>query len=394
MKKYLLFLIPIILIASAFLYIKFKGALPAILPPQITQNTQQLEAKNQQQMANNDLGLNIPPGFSIDFFAKGLDAPRDLVFDNNGTLLASIPAKGKVVALPDKDDDGKTDKTVDVLTGLNRPHGIAFFDNKLFVAQENRLARYNWDPQNLQASLDKPLFTLPKGGRHFTRTIAFKNNGTMYVSIGSSCDVCKETDPFLASVIKSDSNGTNPQVFVKGLRNAVFITVNESSQKLWGTEMGRDNLGDNLPPDEINVLEDGKDYGWPNCYGSKIADTKFNPGATDQNCQNTQSPLYALCAHCAPLGLAFIKSDKFPNNWQGDLLVSLHGSWNSTKPVGYKIIKLHVEDGKITSEEDFISNFLQGNQTKGRPVDLAFSPNGDLFISDDKAGVIYRVFKP
>ncbi len=388
MKKYLLLSLLILAAVAFLIYFKFKGALPAVLPPSLPTQS----AQNNPQIKN-DLGLNIPPGFSIDIFAKGLDNPRDLVFDDNGTLLASIPSKGKIVALPNKDKDGKADKIVDVLTNLNRPHGLAFFQGKLFVAQETQLARYNWDWQNLQANLDKPLFTLPKGGRHFTRTIAFKTDGTMYVSIGSSCDVCKEADPFLASIIKSDKDGASPQLFAKGLRNSVFIAVNNQSQKLWGTEMGRDFLGDNLPPDEINTLEDGKDYGWPNCYGNKTADTKFNPSATDQNCQNTQPPLYALCAHCAPLGLAFIKSDKFPKDWQGDLLVSLHGSWNSTKPVGYKIIKLHVENEKITGEEDFITGFLKGNQTIGRPVDLAFGPSGDLFISDDKAGVIYRVWR-
>ena len=386
MKKYLVVIIALFA-ASLISYALFKnrGALPAVLPPA------PIETNNSNTQATNDLGLNIPAGFSIDIFAQNLDGPRDLVIDSAGTLLASIPTKGKVVAVVDENGDGKSDKTIDILTNRDKPHGLAFFDGQLFVAEETKLTRFNWDVQKLEAKADKVLFTLPYGGRHFTRTIAFKDDGTMYVSIGSTCDVCHEKDPFQASVIVSDHDGTSPRLFAKGLRNAVFITVEEKSQKLWGVEMGRDNLGDTIPPDEINILEEDKNYGWPNCYGAQVPDKKFKASLGNSDCQNTQVPAYPLCAHCAPLGLAFINSDEFDKNSQGDLLLSLHGSWNSTKPVGYKIIKLKREGDKLVSQEDFITGFLKGNQVSGRPVDLAFSPKGELFISDDKAGVIYRL---
>lgn len=388
MKKYILVIIALAIVLASYVAFKNRGALPAVLPPQ------QVEINTPaRENTKNDLGLNIPAGASIDIFAKDLGAPRDLVFDSGGTLLASIPAAGKVVALVDDNGDGKADKTVDILTGRQRPHGLAFYNGQLFVAEETKLTRFNWDTKKLEAKEDKLLFSLPKGSRHFTRTVVFSKDGTMFVSIGSSCDVCLEKDRFLASVIISDKNGTDPRIFAKGLRNAVFITFDKDNQKLWGVEMGRDNLGDNLPPDEINILEDGKDYGWPNCYGNKIPDKKFNTSLTDSDCQNTQVPAYQLCAHCAPLGLAFINADEFDKNSRGDLLVSLHGSWNSTKPVGYKIIKLKREGDKLVSQEDFITGFLKGSQVSGRPTDLEFSEKGELFISDDKAGTIYRVWR-
>lgn len=326
--------------------------------------------------------------FKKDLFASDLGNARDLEFSPDQTLLVSIPASGKVLALVDKDQDNRAEKIKEVLSNLDKPHGISFFDNKLYIAEETQVSRYLWDEQNLDASLDKKLFSLPKGGRHVTRSIDFDKDGKMYVSIGSSCDVCIEAHPFLAAIIVASKDGENPTVFAKGLRNAVFITINPETNQLWGTEMGRDFLGDDLPPDEINIIKEGGDYGWPYCYGDKVRDLKFGG---DVSCDKIELPFYKICAHCAPLGLTFINSAKFPENWQGDLLVSYHGSWNSSIPAGYKIVRLDLEGDKIIKEEDFITGFLEGSQVSGRPVDLIFDTNGDLYFSDDKLGAVYKV---
>jgi glucose/arabinose dehydrogenase len=212
----------------------------------------------------------------------------------------------------------------------------------------------------------------------------------MYVSLGSRCDVCFEDDPWIGAVISATSEGKNAQVYSSGLRNAVFITINSETDKLWGTEMGRDFLGNNVPPDEINVLEKGKSYGWPVCYGDKVYDTNFG-SQTAAYCEKTVAPAYKIPAHSAPLGLTFINSDKFPESWQGDLLVSYHGSWNSSVPVGYKVVRLDVEGQNVTNETDFITGFIDGSQAAGRPVDLIFDEEGYLFLSDDKRGVVYIV---
>jgi glucose/arabinose dehydrogenase len=195
------------------------------------------------------------------------------------------------------------------------------------------------------------------------------------------------------SVFESDLNGREPTVMATGLRNAAFLAINPITEQLWGTEMGRDNLGDNVPPDEINIIKEGQNYGWPDCYGNKIPDKTFNRYA---NCTNTVSPIFEIPAHSAPLGLAFINSKQFPSSWQGDLLVALHGSWNRSTAIGYKVVHLIVRGDKITGSEDFMTGFNPGtqqNDSLGRPADVAFDKEGNLYISDDKAGVIYIVQK-
>lgn len=346
--------------------------------------------------------LHLPPGLAISVFAKNLGQVRVLKFSPGGTLLASILNQGKVLALPDLNRDGKADEIVNILTGLNKPHGFDFFQGKLFVAEETKVSRYFWDEQNLSARLDKVLFSLPGGGRHFTRSLAFDKDGRLFVSIGSSCDVCQEKDERLAAVLVSDADGTNPSVFARGLRNAVFIIVNPQTNDLWGTEMGRDFLGDNLPPDEINIIEKGKNYGWPICYGRRVHDTKFDRNVYKRNpceAELSEPPIYEITAHSAPLGLAFINSPIFPSDWQGDLLVSCHGSWNRSSPIGYKVVRMKVRGDKILGEEDFLTGFLPSDtsllsgpeQALGRPVDLIFDRAGRLFLSDDKAGVVYLI---
>ena len=185
-------------------------------------------------------------------------------------------------------------------------------------------------------------------------------------------------------------DGSGDRVFAQGLRNSVGFVFHPSTGEIWATENGRDALGDDLPPDEINIVRDGRDYGWPFCYGQRIADTSLNnPGS----CDATVASLQDLQAHSAPLGLRFIESSHFPEEWQGDLLVAYHGSWNRSEPTGYKVVRLAVDGNTIVAEEDFISGWLVANGSSvGRPVDLIFGPqDGALYISDDKAGLIYRV---
>nr|AKQ03199.1 L-sorbosone dehydrogenase [uncultured Microgenomates bacterium Rifle_16ft_4_minimus_37906] len=337
--------------------------------------------------------LTIAKGFGIGVFAdlKG-GMPRVLAFDPNGVLFASVPNKGKVVALPDKERDGSSDQTIDVLSGLNQPHGITFDADKLYVAESDKVVRYSYDPNSFSATNREVLFSLPGGGRHTTRTIRIFGD-KLYTSVGSSCDTCIEDNSYRASVLVSDLNGSGLRVFAKGLRNTVFFTF-DNQGRIWGTDMGRDFLGDNLPPDDVNLIEDGKDYGWPYCYGQKVRDSKFKPGEKLSYCTDTVPPKFELPAHVAPLGIAFIESALFPPGDQGSLLVALHGSWNSSTPVGYKIVKLSVFADDIGGMTDFVSGFLlDGKEVLGRPVDLIFNQQGLLFISDDKAGLIYILSK-
>ena len=324
--------------------------------------------------------LTIPDGKRIGIFAdlKG-QAPRVLEFDTNGTLLVSLTSQGKVLALPDVNNDGQADKIVEVLTGLNRPHGLAFDGNNLYVAETDKVSKYVYDPRDFSADNPQVIFELPGGGGHFTRTIRITGD-KLFVSIGSSCDTCVETNQFRASLWTANLDGSDLKPFATGLRNTVFFTFDRAGN-IWGTDMGRDFLGDNLPPDEINILEEGENYGWPYCYGNQVRDSKFRPGEFSDFCPTTTPPVWTLDAHVAPLGLAFDRS--------GDLYVALHGSWNSTIPVGYKIIKLSVFAGSVTWAENFITGWLSGREVLGRPVDIIFNEAGKMFISDDKAGLIY-----
>ncbi|OGM16693.1 hypothetical protein A2V61_03180 [Candidatus Woesebacteria bacterium RBG_19FT_COMBO_47_8] len=306
--------------------------------------------------------------------------PRALAFDKNGVLFASVPAQGKIIALPDANRDGKADRIVEVITGLSRPHGIAFDGNFIYIGETDKVVRASYNADNFTIGSLQTLFSLPDGGRHFTRTMRILKD-KLYTSVGSSCDTCVEKDEYRAAILVSNLDGSGLRVFARGLRNSVFFTF-DSQGKLWGADMGRDFLGDNLPPDEINIIEDGKDYGWPYCYGDRLRDSNFMPGQKTDYCLSTQSPLYQLPAHVAPLGVVFDKD--------GNLLVALHGSWNSTVPVGYKIVKLNLTKGKVVQVDDFVTGFITpAGKVVGRPVDLIFNKEGELFVSDDYAGVIY-----
>lgn len=328
--------------------------------------------------------FKIPAGYKMDIYADlKNDLPRVIEFDDRGNMVVSITSKGKIVALTDRDFDLKVEDKIDLLTNLNKPHGIALDGNYIYVAESDGVSRYLYNSNKLTVGDKELLFTLPSGGRHFTRTIKI-HDGKLYTSVGSSCDVCLEENTFRSSILVSELNGGNLRVFAKGLRNTVFFDF-DSQGKMWGADMGRDMLGDNLPPDEINIIEDGKDYGWPYCYGSQVKDTIFNSDK-NINCELTESPVYELPAHSAPLGFMFDGS--------GNLLVALHGSWNSKVPVGYKVVKLSTFAGGVTGMQDFITGFIQGsNNILGRPVGLVEDKKGNVYISDDKTGLIYVLTK-
>lgn len=387
MKK-LLFLVVLISLPIAlgyYLLNKVGDVRPSLLPAKVLESA----SADPQKTGELSLPLKVASGFKVGVFATGLGRARDLEFSNEGVLLVS-DLNGRILALPDEDRDGTSDSIKVVLSNLDNPHGIAFNKGKLYVAEETKVSRYNLDPQKLEAIKEKDVLSLPKGVGHFTRSLLIDGE-KMYISIGSTCNVCIEKDPFYASVIVSDLEGRSPKVYSKGLRNAVFLTKFED--KIYVTEMGRDFLGDNLPPDEVNILEDGGDYGWPNCYGDRVVDKNFNSALNEPSCASTITPFYNIPAHSAPLGLTFIKSAQFPNDFQGDLLVSYHGSWNRSVPDGYKVSRIKIKDGQATGEEDFLTGFIDGSQAIARPVDLIFDQDGSLYISDDKSGYIFKVVK-
>jgi glucose/arabinose dehydrogenase len=340
--------------------------------------------------------LKAPPGFHISVFAE-VDGPRMMAFSPGGVLLASESGDGKVVALPDSNHTGKAERTVNVLEGLNEPHGLAFYEGKLYVAENDWVRRYDWDEPNLRASNPKAIASLPGGGGHSTRTLLF-HGGKMYVSVGSSCNVCIEKDQRRAAVLEFNPDGSGQTIFAKGLRNAVGLAVNPKADTVWVTVNGRDWLGDDLPPETIYDLgKDGGDAGWPYCYGDRVPDPNFTkPG--DGRCNHVIEPKVQMQAHSAPLGLAFYEGSQFPAEYQNNIFVAFHGSWNRSVPTGYKVVRLKLDDkGQPQGgAQDFITGWLAPGETKkgrwmGRPVGIVFGSDGAMYVSDDARGVMYRI---
>lgn len=334
--------------------------------------------------------LKVAEGFSAFIFAKNLVNPRVLIKDKNGVLLTSITAKGKVVALPDKDNNGVADDIITIAGDLKNPHGIAMYclagigdACRLYIAESNAVFVYDYDSVNFKVLNKKKIIDLPDDGGHYTRSLLIAK-GKLLISIGSSCNVCIEKNDFRAKILQSDADGKSLKPFASGLRNSVFMTVNPADEKIYATEMGRDLLGDDIPPDEINIIEEGKNYGFPNCYGKNIHDDNFDHNTYIRNpCMEPfETPSFIdIPAHSAPLGLAF---------YGNDLLVALHGSWNRTVPTGYKVIRYDL-NSKIS--EDFITGWLDadGKTAWGRPAGILVDKDKNIFISDDKAGFIYLV---
>lgn len=340
---------------------------------------------------NADARLTVPGNFSLTVFSKDAPGARDLQFSPEGTLLVSLKNAGKVIALPDANSDGVADKTVDLLSGLKNPHGLAFRDGKLFVAEERQVSRYLWDEQNLTATFEKKIADLPGGGAgHVTRSLVFDNQGNLYISTGSTCNVCDEKDDRNAAVLITNANGEDVRLYSTGLRNAVFLTLRPDSDQVWVTENSRDRLGDDLPPDELNILQANANYGWPYCYGLKVRDNTFG-SQPPAYCDQTLAPVVEIPAHSAALGLTFIDSPQFPTDWQGDVLVAYHGSWNRSVPTGYKVVRFTVDGDQVSQQTDFLTGFLQNGQSIGRPVDVTFDSDGSLYVSDDKAGIVYLI---
>lgn len=343
-----------------------------------------------------DLGrLKLPPGFHIAVFAEAPNA-REMAFSPGGVLLVTDMSDGTVLAFPDPKNTGRADRMVPVLAGLNAPHGIAFHNGKLYVAEINAIRRYDWDESQLRATNPHKLADLPgSGGGHSTRTILFAGN-KMYVAVGSSCNVCKDEDQRRAAVTQYNEDGSGQRLFASGLRNAVGLTVNPKTNTLWATDNGRDWLGDDLPPEEVNDLgPKGGNFGWPYCYGDRVPDHYLSK---DYDCSKTTAPKVLMQAHSAPLGLLFYDGNMFPADYRGSLFVTFHGSWNRRMPTGYKVVRIKFNDNGEPQgpPEDFISGWIRPGEKKkgvwmGRPVGLVVGPNGALYVSDDSAGVVYRV---
>jgi glucose/arabinose dehydrogenase len=341
--------------------------------------------------------LNLPAGFHVKVYAADLPGVRWLGLSPDGLVYATLTSAGKVVTLPDADKDGVADSVKTFADGLSGVHGIAFKDGAVYVATEAEIVRLqDTNGDGVADKRDVLADDLPTGGGHFTRTIAFGPDGKLYVAAGSSCNVCVESNPKRAAISRYSADGKFEKVFASGLRNAVGIVFNSITGELWATDNGRDNLGDNIPPETIYNVKEDTNYGWPFCYGDRVPDkTQDVPAGF---CEKTGTPAVKMQAHSAPLGLAFYTGDQFPAQFKGDMFVAFHGSWNRSVPTGYKVVRIRFKDDQPDTSnpdvliEDFATGWLVNGDVWGRPVDSMVAPNGNLLLTDDKANAIYSIY--
>lgn len=358
--------------------------------------------------------LHLPQGFKASVFARlqpvggsYFRGPRFMAFGPDGNLYLSLGLDNKVVMLPDTNHDGHADEVVTVSDRLNGPQGLVFVGGALYVANQDRVVRLEQRNGKWPASGASPVISgLPSGG-HTLKSLKLGPDGYLYVNVGSSCNVCQETDPMRATILRytvegrqagaSATFGTQSPIWATGLRNAEGFAWHPQTGAMYATNNGADMRSDkrggapidDLPPEHLNLVEAGQYYGWPHCWGDHVADPDF-PGAAGA-CTKAQPPVMTFPAHAAPLGMTFLDKSTFPTEYRNDALVALHGSWNRRQPSGYKVVRVHFEHGKPVRTSDFITGWLAPDGAWGRPVDVIVGPDGAVYVSDDRAGLVYRI---
>lgn len=377
----------------------FKGYSQKGLPPDkqthATVNTHfpKVEEFKKEQLKT----LKVEDRFKVSIAASGLGKPRMMAIDKNKNLYVTRRDQGDVLLLTDADKNGTFDELKPVVTKFKGVHGIAIYDGYLYLASNRELKRGKIGESGEIAKLELLADDLPDGGQHGNRTIAFGPDGKLYITVGSTCNDCNETNKESATILVANADGSGRKIFARGLRNTIGIDWHPQTGELWGADNGTDWRGDNIPPEEINKITEGKDYGWPLVYGKQQVDeTREDPmGATkDEYAKTTEPSILELPAHSAPINFVFMnKISSIPAAMRDDALVTLHGSWNREEPDGYKVVRVIFEDGNPTRYEDFLSGFLRdgGASRVGRPAGIAIAPDGTIFLSDDGNGSIYSV---
>ena len=339
--------------------------------------------------------LRLPEGFKVEVYADSIDGARSMAIGDDGTLFVGTRNENTIYAIQDRDKDYRADKVMVLDTSLNVPNGVAFRNGSLYVAEVNRLLRYD----NIESQLDSlPEPTViyddyPTEFHHGWKYIAFGPDDKLYVPVGAPCNICDSTvsDKRFATITRMDADGGNREIYANGVRNSVGFTWHPETKEMYFTDNGRDMLGDDIPPCELNrVSEAGQHFGYPFCHGGMIKDPDFG---NQRPCSDFVAPVQALGAHVAPLGVKFYTGDMFPEKYKQYAFIAEHGSWNRSKKVGYKIALVQLVDGQAVAYETFLEGWLDESEQErfGRPVDLLFLEDGSLLISDDFGDAIYRV---
>jgi glucose/arabinose dehydrogenase len=339
--------------------------------------------------------LKVPSGFKVNKFAEGLGKPRMLVTTNKGDVYTSDREAGIVIKLRDADGDGiAEDKKI--VANIKQVHGLAIFNGQMYMVAVNELYSADINADGTLAQAKMLIDDLPDGGQHPNRTIGFGPDGKLYLTVGSTCNSCPESNKENATILQANADGTDRKIFAKGLRNTIGFGWHPETKEMWGMDHGIDWLGDDEQKEEVNQIRQGADYGWPFIYG----EGKYNPASRpegdstyQQYLQKTTLPSLTYQAHSAPMGMIFYTSTKFPSDYKNDAFIAMRGSWNRSSPVGYKVVRLHFENGRPVRFDDFLTGFvIDNNQSHfGRLVGVTMHTDGSLLVSDDTNGVIYRV---
>ncbi len=331
--------------------------------------------------------LVTPAGLHVTLYATGLPSARFLALGPRGDVFVGSWSAGTVSVLLNRSGGAHATRVVTLLSGLTVPHGVAYHDGRLYVAEEGRVTSYSYNAATVRLGDARTVVSgLPTGGRHVTRTVAFGPDGGLYVSVGSSCNECVDVSN-RAVIMRYRADGTGGQVYARGLRNAVGLAWQPGTGRLWATDNGEDSLGDNVPPDELDIIRQGGNYGWPYCYGHGQVDPTVASAAG--YCAGTIGPTVALPAHSAPLGLAFATGRLLPAPYRGGLVVAYHGSAYRSQLTGYKVVYIPVSGASAGVPLDLVTGWI--TTVWGRPVGVLVAADGSLLISDDVAGVVYRV---
>ncbi len=335
--------------------------------------------------------LRLPPGFRVSVYAHPVPGARSLTWGAKGTLFVGTRQQGRVYAVADADGDGRAEVIRQIAKGLEMPNGVAFRDGALYVAEVSRVLRFD----GIEGKLDQPPVPVvvsdvfPKDRPHGWKFIAFGPDGRLYVPVGAPCNICDPETPIYASITRMPAAGGAPEVFAKGVRNSVGFDWHPETRVLWFTDNGRDMMGDDRPPDELNrAPEAGLHFGYPHCHGGSIADPEYGKG---RGCEEFVPPARALDPHVAALGMRFYTGSSFPAEYRNQILIAEHGSWNRSRKIGYRVMLVRLQGDRAVSYEPFAQGWLEGDKTWGRPVDVLVHPDGSLLVSDDEAGAIYRI---
>jgi len=334
--------------------------------------------------------ITVPPGFRVATFTSAVPGARSLTLGANGTVFVGTQA-GSVYAVVDREHDGTADQVFTIAKGLDMPNGVAFRQGALYVAEVSRVQRYDAIEDHLAAP-PAPVTVidgLPREHHHGWKFIAFGPDDLLYVPVGAPCNVCESSDPRFASILRFRPDGTPVDTMARGVRNTVGFDWEPGSGTFWFTDNGRDLLGDDVPPDELNrATVAGRHYGFPACHGGTIVDPVFAKG---RDCRMFEPPAIALGPHVAAIGMRFYRGTMFPEEYRGQVFIAEHGSWNRSQKIGYRVSLARVKDGQAVSYAPFAQGWLQGGEAWGRPADVQELPDGSLLVSDEKAGAIYRI---